>query len=124
MAYRSKRPATEPRPAPPMMPRELARWDPAEWVSLDDPAEPPDDGFDVAGWSRWEGGQHRAYQHHLAAREAWVDEHGVPPLVVADLPGDEPFNADEMLVFDGRRVSRAELAEIQDEMRSNARSLP
>lgn len=106
------------------MPAEIAEYRPADWLELGDAVSPPADCRDLDMWSRWENAQLSAHRRFVVARERWIGEHGLPELDAAALPDDEPFDGDSLLVFDGQRVTRGELAAIQGEMRAGERQRP
>ena len=73
-------------------------YDPGDWL-------PPGDDSDQA---------HRAaYLRWLDAVQAWHAQHGYGSVAAAFAVPDEPFDADDMLAFNGQRMTRAELVELQ-----------
>lgn len=92
MGRKVKKDRTPAAPALPVavMPQHLIVYEPADWLPDDAPPEPVD-GYDVPAWEAFEAAHSAAYQRHLAARREWEATHQQPPLVIDELPGDEPF---------------------------------
>lgn len=110
MSVRLKRPAMH-TPPPELLVFDAGRWAPAD-VAAADPRRP------TRAWEAWR-----------AARAAWVDAGGVWPggenqreMQEAIAGPDEPFDAEELLVFHSRRVTSTDLAEIRSSVQFGVRA--